>query len=143
MNQNAESMLTAYYDALRDGEPLSPFFLESPETVKVGLSEQLRGYAEIAAGLAEQTATTTAWTVESHDRSVAERDSSGWFSDRVTLAWTDTQTDTNYRFETRWTGTLEQRDGGDEKPWQFASLHVSAPVLELKAAEDDLFTWDD
>ncbi len=142
MNQNAESMLTAYYDALRAGEPLSPFFVESPDTVKVGLSEQRRGYAELAAGLAEQTATTTDWTVESHSRSVTERDGYGWFGDTVTLGWTDTQTDTDHQFETRWTGTLEQRSGGDERVWQFASLHVSAPVSDLQAA-DDLFSWDD
>jgi len=43
-----EETIGAYYDALREGEALAPFFVESPATVKVGLSERLVGYAEKA-----------------------------------------------------------------------------------------------
>jgi len=140
MKQDAETTVTAYYSALRDGESLSAFFREAPDTVKVGLSERLVGYADVADGLSEQTATTVEWTVESHDLSVSVEDDIAWFSDRVTMEWTDTQVDTDYSFETRWTGTLRRRES--DAPWQFVSLHVSAADEELKTAEDDLFAWD-
>ena len=58
MEQDAAEMITAYYEALEASEPLSPFFAESLSTVKVGLSEQLVGYPDVADALAEQTATT-------------------------------------------------------------------------------------
>ena len=140
MEQDATEMITAYYEALEASEPLSPFFAESLSTVKVGLSEQLVGYPEVADALAEQTATTTDWRVENPDPSVTAREGFAWFHDRVTLAWTDTTLDTDYEFDTRWTGTLEANPDGT---WQFVSLHVSAPNEELQNAADDLFSWDD
>ena len=140
MRQDAEATITAYYDALRDGESLSSFFAEAPNIVKIGISERLVGYADVADGLAEQTATTDDWTVESHALSVSVDDTHAWFSDRVSLAWQDMQTDTDYSFETRWTGTLRRHDS--DADWQFVSLHVSAPDEALQSAEDDLFSWD-
>ncbi len=140
MKQDAEKTVTAYYSALRAGESLSAFFREAPDTIKVGLSERLVGYADVAAGLSEQTATTVGWTVESHDLSVSVDDDIAWFSDQVTMEWTDSQLDTDYSFETRWTGTLTRRERGE--PWQFVTLHVSAADEELQTAEDDLFAWD-
>ncbi|MFC7136866.1 hypothetical protein ACFQRB_11005 [Halobaculum litoreum] len=68
-----EETVRAYYDALRAGEPLAPFFVESPATVKVGIGERLVGYAGVANGLREQTRTTDDWGVESHDLRVVER----------------------------------------------------------------------
>ena len=139
MEQDAEATITAYYDALRDGEALSPFFLESVSIVKVSLSDSFIGYPDVANELSEQTATTDSWAVDSHDLSVTERDSFAWFHDDVTLAWTDMQLDADREFETRWTGTLE-RSGDDS--WQFVSLHVSTPAEELQS-DDTLFEWDD
>lgn len=140
MTQDAEAAITAYYDALRDGESLSSFFAEAPDIVKIGISERLVGYADVADGLSEQTATTDDWTVESTDLSVSVDDTHARFSDRVSLAWRDMQTDTDYSFETRWTGVLERHDS--DEPWRFVSLHVSAPDEALGSAEDDLFSWD-
>lgn len=140
MHQDAEATVTAYYEALRNGESLSSFFVETPDSIKISLSDRLVGYADVAAGLSEQTATTDDWTVESHDLSVSADENIAWFSDRVSMAWTDTQTDTDYEFDTRWTGTLKQRENDEE--WQFVSLHVSAPTAELQNPEDDLFSWD-
>ncbi len=140
MNQDAEGTVTAYYAALRDGKSLSAFFREAPDTIKVGLSERFVGYADVAAGLSEQTATTVEWTVESHDLSVSVDRDTAWFSDQVTLEWTNSQLDADYSFETRWTGTLTRRESGD--PWQFVTLHVSAANEELQTAEDDLFAWE-
>jgi len=140
MEQDATEMITAYYEALEASEPLSPFFAESLSTVKVGLSEQLVGYPEVADALAEQTATTADWRVENPEPSVTTREEFAWFHDQVTLAWTDTTLDTDYEFDTRWTGTLEANPDGT---WQFVSLHVSAPNEELQNAADDLFSWDD
>ena len=140
MKQDAEATVTAYYSALREGESLSAFFREAPDTIKVGLSERFVGYADVAAGLSEQTATTVEWTVESHDLSVSVDDDIAWFSDQVTMEWTNTQLDTDYSFETRWTGTPKRRES--DAPWQFVTLHVSAADEELKTAEDDLFAWE-
>ena len=139
MKQDAAELITAYYEALEASEPLSPFFAESLSTVKIGLSEQLVGYPEVADTLAEQTATTTDWRVENADPSVTAREEFAWFHDQLTLAWTDTTLDTDYEFDTRWTGTLESNADGT---WQFVSLHVSAPNKELQNAADDLFSWD-
>ncbi|MFW5977974.1 MAG: nuclear transport factor 2 family protein [Halohasta sp.] len=140
MTRDAETTITAYYDALRNGESLSSFFAESPDIVKIGISERLVGYADVADGLSEQTATTADWTVESQDLSVSVDEDIAWFSDQVTLAWTDIRTDSDYSFETRWTGTLRRYDS--DEPWRFVSLHVSAPDEALGSAEDDLFSWD-
>jgi hypothetical protein len=121
-----------YYAALRAGEPLYPYFRESPATVKYGLSETLRGYEAVAAGLREQTRTTTDWVVESRDLTASDGGTvdgdavggtgsdgaaCGWFADDVRLAWTDTDRRVRYEFETRWSGTVA---GGE-----FATMHVS------------------
>ncbi len=63
-----------YYGVLQDGDPLYPYFRESPATVKYGLSETLRGYDAVAEGLREQTRTTTDWTVESRNLTTGTRD---------------------------------------------------------------------
>jgi len=139
MRRDADETVTAYYDALRNGETLASFFAEAPDIIKVGLSERLVGYADVADGLSEQTASTDDWSIESHDLSVTVDEDVAWFSDQVSMAWTDIQMDTDYSFETRWTGLLKQRAEGE---WQFVSLHVSAPNEELQQAEDDLFSWD-
>jgi len=117
-----EETVRAYYAALRDGEPLAPFFSPRDGVVKVGISERLVGQA-VAAGLREQTRTTTDWRVDSHDLRVRRRGPVAWFSDRIDLAWTDTDSGRRHSFETRWSGTLE-RDGEE---WQFVGMHVSAP----------------
>ncbi|ERG87993.1 MAG: hypothetical protein J07HX5_00134 [halophilic archaeon J07HX5] len=115
---NADETIAAYYDALRAGEPLGPYFAEGqPDDdalVKYGLSERLVGDTEIRAGLRRQTETTTDWAVTSHALQVCSRDTHGWFSDTVSMAWTDIETAIRYEFETRWSGTLAQTadDGG-------------------------------
>lgn len=115
----AADTVREYYEALRRGEPLSPYFAEESSTVKFGVSERLTGYEEVAEGLREQTHTTRDWTVESRRLRVTERDCHAWFSDDVRLAWT---ADAGERrdFETRWSATLEERDG-----WAFVGMHVS------------------
>ncbi|MFC7154242.1 nuclear transport factor 2 family protein [Halomarina halobia] len=117
---DAETTVREYYAALRNGDPLAPFFLDAPSVVKFGLSERLAGYDEIAAGLREQTRTTTDWVVGSSNLAVERRDDAGWFSDDVFLAWTDVDRGVRFEFDTRWSGTLV-RDGG----WRFAGMHVS------------------
>ncbi|WP_415382283.1 nuclear transport factor 2 family protein [Halosimplex sp. TS25] len=128
----AADRVRAYYDALRAGEALGPFFARDEDVVKVGISERLVGGEEVADGLREQTETTTGWQVESSDLRVTERDRHAWFADRVSLSWTDTERQIRYEFDTRWSGTLERRDGAedadDETPderWLFVGMHVS------------------
>jgi hypothetical protein len=127
-----EELVREYYDALRAGDPLYPYFRESPATVKYGLSETLRGYEAVSAGLREQTRTTTEWTVDSRHLTTGTRGGPeelvgdgpggdgvgcGWFADDVLMAWTDIDRQTRYEFETRWSGTVV--DG------EFAAVHVS------------------
>lgn len=118
---DSEATIRAYYETLRQGEPLYPFFVESEDIVKFGISERLLGYEEVAEGLKEQTRTTTGWTVESSDLQVNEREDSAWFSDDVFMAWTDTERRIRYEFDTRWSGSLERHN--DE--WRFVAMHVS------------------
>lgn len=132
---NAEDAIRDYYEALRRGEPLYPYFLEAPTTVKFGVSEALFGGDEVAAALREQTETTDSWSVESRRLTVDERDDHAWFADEVALAWTDRESGERRRFDTRWSGTLERRDRGSESDderedleWAFASMHVSTPA---------------
>jgi hypothetical protein len=139
MKQDAEDTIRAYYDALRAGEPLSPFFLESLATVKVSLSERFSGYPDIADELSEQSAMTEEWTVESTDLSVTTRDDYGWFDDEVTMAWTNTRVDTDHEFDTRWTGTLEASES--DGTWQFVTMHVSTATEDLQT-DDALFDFD-
>ncbi|PSP83422.1 hypothetical protein BRC83_06950 [Halobacteriales archaeon QS_1_68_17] len=143
---DAHATIGAYYDALRAGEPLAPFFADSESVVKFGISERLTGHGELAAGLRAQTETTTGWTVESEALSVTARDCHAWFSDDVRMAWTDTTAGIRYDFDTRWSGTLEragedrereqkrerQEDAGDtgsgtdgQREWEFVGMHVS------------------
>ncbi|WP_459191405.1 nuclear transport factor 2 family protein [Halosimplex sp. J119] len=137
---SADDRVRAYYDALRAGEALAPFFAPGDDVVKVGISERLVGGEEVAEGLREQTETTTGWHVESRDLRVTERDRHAWFADSVAMAWTDTDRQIRFEFDTRWSGTLELRAGdepaesdaaettdGDSEPerWQFVGMHVS------------------
>lgn len=128
---DAEQTVRAYHDALRTGEPLDPFFAPEESTVKFGIGERLTGYDEIRSGLSEQTKTTDEWRVESDRLLVTQRDGYAWFSDDVFMAWTDLERGVRYEFDTRWSGTLERREGGDETrletPWRFVGMHVSTP----------------
>lgn len=112
-----------YYEALRRGEPLYPYFAERNDVVKFGVSETLSGYDEIAEGLREQSRRTEDWTVKSRRLQVSEEEAFAWFSDTVTLEWTDTVDDEEFSDTTRWSGTLLNQDG----EWVFVGLHVSAP----------------
>lgn len=118
--------IETYYETLRRGEPLTPFFSEDPQAVKLGIEETLVGYADIADGLSSQTDRTSDWTVESTSLRVIERDAFAWFHDEIRLSWHDKSTGTDESYDTRWTGTLEYRDPVDR--WQFVTLHVSVPV---------------
>lgn len=121
---SADARIEEYYESLRRGDPLAPFFLESPATVKVGIGERLLGHESVAAGLREQSRTTEDWTVESADLRVETDGDAAWFADAVRMGWDDAPDDRRLQFETRWTGTLVRRD--DE--WFFATMHVSASV---------------
>ncbi|MFU1780983.1 nuclear transport factor 2 family protein [Haloarcula japonica] len=122
---NASETIEAYYEALRAGEPLGPFF--APDTdrsvVKFGISERLAGTDAVRAGLRAQTETTMDWTVDSRALRVTEREGYAWFSDDVVLCWTDTEGTVRHEYETRWSGTLEATGGARE--WQFVGMHVS------------------
>jgi len=117
----ARERILAYYDALRSGDPLYPFFAESPSVVKFGITERLTGYEEIETGLREQTRTTADWTVESSALSVSERADHAWFSDDVFMSWVDANEGRERAFDSRWSGTLARRDG----EWLFVGMHVS------------------
>lgn len=123
---NATETVRAYYDALRGGDPLGPYFADGEPTVKYGVSERLVGIDAVRAGLRTQTGTTTDWTVESRALRVTERTDHAWFSDDVRLAWTDVDPGVRHDYETRWSGTLE-RAGGEapDGPWRFVAAHVS------------------
>ncbi|MFC6953179.1 hypothetical protein [Halorubellus litoreus] len=141
---SAEDAVLDYYEALRRGEPLYPYFRESPDTWKAAISTTYDGYDAVAEALREQTRTTTDWTVGSDGPSVVEREDWASFHDDVSLAWTRTPADDDraaarndggaatrdedaaarHEFETRWSGTLVEHD--DE--WLFLELHVSAPT---------------
>ena len=121
---DAAGTVRNYYDALRAGDPLFPFFHEDESTVKFGVGEKLVGYEAVAAGLREQTETTTGWEVESRDLVVGESDASAWFADDVFMGWTDTEANVRYEFDTRWSGSMLRVDDG----WRFTGMHVSCPV---------------
>lgn len=128
---NATETVREYYEALRRGEPLYPYFAERPDVVKFGVGERLVGYDAVAEGLREQTRTTDDWTVESNDLRVTERDGYAYFSDSVFLSWTDREADHEYAVSTRWSGTMERRAvGDDEAEWLFVGMHVSTPYVE-------------
>ena len=123
--------IEAYYDALRAGDSLAPFFLDSPDTVKFGLSERLDGFDAVAEGLQSQTEATREWVVESADLATGRRGETAWFADDVFMGWTDTDRSIRFEFDARWSGTLvragEPSAVEDDAPgeWQFASMHVS------------------
>ncbi|AXG07310.1 DUF3225 domain-containing protein [Haloplanus rubicundus] len=130
---NAAATIRDYYEALRRGEPLYPYFAERPDVVKFGVGERLVGYDAIAEGLREQTRTTEDWTVESDDLRVTERDGYAYFSDSVFMSWTDREADHEYALTTRWSGTMERRavgDEDDEAEWLFVGMHVSTPYVD-------------
>lgn len=134
---SAEDAILDYYEALRRGEPLYPYFRESPDAWKAAISTSYEGCDAIGEGLREQSRTTTDWTVESNGLSVVERDGWARMTDAVTLEWTpvpdseggtgtgasatrDAERDRR-EFETRWSGVLVAHDG----EWVFEQLHVS------------------
>jgi hypothetical protein len=124
---DAEATVRAYYDALRDGEPLYPFFARAETTVKFGIGERLTGYEEVRSGLEAQTATTEGWVVDSERLVVEESDDHAWFADDVYMAWTDLNRDHRQEFDTRWSGTLKRRadDADAGTAWRFVGMHVS------------------
>lgn len=121
---DAVETIRDYYDSLRRGEPLYPYFLDAESTVKFGVGERLTGYEEVKSGLRAQSETTTGWEVESRNLIVEERRDHGWFTDDVFMGWTDTDARVRYEFETRWSGAMTRVD--DE--WKFGSMHVSTEV---------------
>ncbi|MFB6178011.1 MAG: nuclear transport factor 2 family protein [Halobaculum sp.] len=127
-----EETVRAYYDALREGEELGSFFVESPDVVKFGIGERLVGYADIVSGLQEQTVRTRDWSVESEALRVVDRGDHAAVSDEVRLAWYDTADYEDHSYDTRWSGTLTRTAGGggdgaddEEAEWKFLGLHVS------------------
>jgi len=119
---DVDGFVRDYYEALRRGEPLDPYFHERPDVVKVGVFSRLVGGDPVAEALRDQTARTTDWTVESADLRTFDRGDHAHFVDAVRLAWTDSRADRRHDFDTRWTGLVEARDG---EPL-FVSMHVSA-----------------
>lgn len=127
---DARETVEAYYDALRAGDALGPFFAAPHEVddspVKFGISERLVGVEAIRAGLRVQTRTTSDWTVSSRALRVTARDCHAWWSDDVSMAWTDVESGERRQFETRWSGTMARTGEGTEgPPWRFVGLHVS------------------
>jgi hypothetical protein len=124
---DAEATVRAYYDSLRDGEPLYPFFGRDETTVKFGIGERLTGYDEVRAGLEAQTASSEAWVVDSERLLVEQTADHAWFADDVYMAWTDVDRDRRREFDTRWSGTLQRlSDDADlGTDWRFVGMHVS------------------
>jgi len=127
MSDNAEAVVRDYYDALRNGDPLAPYFRADDSTVKFGISESLFGGEAVAAALEEQTATTADWTIESRRLVVDRRETVATYADEVTMAWTDTEGGDRHRFDSRWSGTLVPAGDSSVPDWRFALVHVSAP----------------
>ncbi|WP_455449186.1 nuclear transport factor 2 family protein [Natrinema thermotolerans] len=122
-----EAVVRDYYDTLRNGDPLEPYFLADESTVKFGISESLFGGEVIRSALGEQTETTADWAIESRRLVVDRREAVATFADEVTMAWTDTEGGDRRRFGSRWSGTLVPTDDSSAPDWQFALMHVSAP----------------
>ena len=151
MTDDPEATICDYYDALRAGEPIHPFFADAGPVVKVGIGERLVGADAVAAGIAEQTRTTTDWAVESRDLRVGAVGSDGriggdvgtgrgertradeasdaaefaWFGDEVFVGWTDTERSIRFEFVTRWSGAMARRGGAEGNDWRFVEMHVS------------------
>lgn len=118
---DAAATVRDYYETLRQGDPLAPYFLDRETTVKFGIGEQLTGYEAVERGLRVQTETTDGWTVESRDLLVEQSDDHAWFTDDVFLAWSDLDARVRYEFDTRWSGAMERVDDA----WRFGTMHVS------------------
>ncbi|MFC4989048.1 MULTISPECIES: AtzH-like domain-containing protein [Saliphagus] len=123
MTERAEDAVRAYYDRLRNDDPLADAFREGERTVKFGITESLFGSEAVRAALREQRETTADWHVESHDLRVEEYDDLARFADEVTMAWTDREGGARRRYDSRWSGVVERIDG----EWLFVTMHVSAP----------------
>ncbi len=140
---DAEATIQAYYEALRCGDPLSPYFAQDDAVVKIGLTEQLRGFDDVQHGLQAQTDTTEAWTVNSTRLRTTERDRYAWFFDIVELSWSNIELDDTIAASTRWSGTLcrgpDQTELGT--PWRFVEMHVSKaasrPEMVVDASKND------
>lgn len=130
MSVSVRDTVCDYYEALRRGEPLAPFFSERATVSKVGVFSRHVGYDAVAEELREQNRTTTDWEVESRDLRVVDRETHAWFDDVVALAWEETSSGRRHAYETRWTGTLEPRGDGDadDDDWTFVGMHVSAAL---------------
>lgn len=124
---SVQDAIEAYYEALRRGDPLEPFFAADPHPVKFGITEALHGYDDIVDGLRTQTRTTDDWEVESHHLETGARGDVGWFSDHVTMRWRELEADRDISWETRWSGTLVKTATG----WKFVRMHVSAAEDEV------------
>ncbi|ELY76263.1 nuclear transport factor 2 family protein [Natrinema pallidum] len=125
---SAEAVVRGYSDALRDGDPVTPDFSDADSIVTFGISESLFGGADIAAAREKQTETAEKWVVESQGLVVTDRDECATFADGETMAWT--ATGDRHRFDSRWSGTLMERNGVDDpraNAWRFVTMHVSAP----------------
>ncbi len=138
---SARETVRDYYEALRRGEPLYPYFAEREDLVKVAISERLVGYDAVAEALREQTRTTEDWTIESTDLRVTERGDVAWFADAVRMEWTLARHDERVEHDARWSGVLERRavdrsDGSasdatgttrdsEDAEWLFVGMHVS------------------
>jgi len=127
---DVDGFVRDYYEALRRGEPLDPYFHERPDTVKVGVCSRRVGGEAVAESLRSQTARTEGWTVESRGIRTFARDGFGHFVDEVGLAWTDARADRRHAFDTRWTGLVEPLDDGP----LFVSMHVSASADRERAS---------
>lgn len=123
MTASAEETIRAYYDRLRENEPLADCFREGGDVVKFGITEALFGSEEVRAALEDQRETTDDWSVESHGLRVKEGEGVARFSDEVFMAWTDRESGKRRSYDSRWSGVLERVDG----EWRFAMMHVSAP----------------
>ncbi|WP_435346921.1 nuclear transport factor 2 family protein [Haloarchaeobius sp. HRN-SO-5] len=123
---SAEETIRDYYEALRRGEPLYPYFSEQDATWKGAISTHYVGYDAVAEALREQTRTTDEWTVESNELSVTDRGDHALFHDAVRMAWTNVETGQRRGFDSRWSGVLDCVDEEDQE-WQFVQMHVSAP----------------
>jgi hypothetical protein len=133
---SARETVLDYYEALRRGEPLDPYFAERPDVVKVGVFSRRVGYDAVAEGLREQGRTTDDWTVDSHDLRVRETATYARFADRVDLSWRDTVDDASYAFETRWSGVLDPQEARHGVEWRFLDMHVSAPHARARQTDD-------
>ncbi|MFB6283570.1 MAG: nuclear transport factor 2 family protein [Halobacteria archaeon] len=125
MSKSPKEFVESYYETLRDGEPLEPYFRDVETTVKFGISEELYGYDETSEGLRRQTDSTRDWKAVSRDLRIFENDGYARFTDEVTLGWYHVEREDRSEFDTRWSGVMVR--GSDGNGWVFTQMHVSAP----------------